>query len=354
MNAMRWRQLWAVFRLEVGKSFLSRRGLWIYALALLPVLLFGGHALLSQRQHRERIAKATPGATREMFRSIHTGMPREEVLRLLPKPNRQFSFRRRGEDREFLSYSDGATEWNISLRAGKVSAVNTRSDCDLAEDTMIFAGVFQFFYLRLAVFFGCVFVFINLFRGEILDKSLHYYFLAPVRREIVVIGKYLAGLVATIVIFVGSVALQLALLYAHLDSAAIEAYLANGNGWQHAASYLGVTALACVGYGSVFLAAGVLVRNPLVPAALILLWESINGVLPAALRQVSVIYYLKSLCPVEVPIGRDVPPPLALLALNVDPAPAWIAIPGLFAVTALLVWVAARRARRMEISYAAD
>lgn len=354
MNALRWRQLWAVFRLEIGKSFLSRRGLWIYALALLPVLLFAGHAFISQRQQRERAEKATPGATRELLRSIHTGMPREEVLRLLPKPNRQFTFRRRGEQREFLSYSDGTTEWNISLREGKVSAVNTRSACDLAEDTVIFAGVFQFFFLRLAIFFGCVFVFINLFRGEILDKSLHYYFLAPVRREIVVAGKYLAGLVATTVIFVVSVALQLAFLYGHLDGAAVDAYLTNGNGWQHAAAYVGVTALACVGYGSVFLAAGVLVRNPLIPAALILLWESINGVLPAVLRKFSVIYYLKSLCPVEVPIGRDVPPPLALLALNVDPAPAWVAISGLCVVTILLVWIAARRARRMEISYAAD
>ena len=94
MNSIRWRQLWAVFRLEIGKSFLSRRGLWIYALALLPVLLFAGHALYAQRQHRERADKATPGATRELLRTIHPGMPREEVLRLLPKPNRQFSFRR--------------------------------------------------------------------------------------------------------------------------------------------------------------------------------------------------------------------------------------------------------------------
>lgn len=354
MNPMRRRQLWAVFRVEVGKSFLSRRGVWIYALALLPVLLYAGHAVEARREHRARAANATPGATPELLRSIRPGMARDEVLRLLPKPNRQTSFRRRGEWRELLSYSDGETEWNVSIRAGKVSSVHTRSDCDLAEDTMIFAGVFQFFYLRLAIFFGCVFVFINLFRGEILDKSLHYYFLAPVRREIVVVGKYLAGLAATTAVFVASAALQIAFLYGHLNAAATDAYLVNGAGWQHAAGYLGVTALACAGYGGVFLAAGVLVRNPLIPAAVILLWESINGVLPAALRQISVIYYLKSLCPVEAPIGRDVPPPLALLALNVNPSPAWIAIPGLFAVTVLLVWVAARRARRMEISYAAD
>jgi len=31
---------------------------------------------------------------------------------------------------------------------------------------MIFAGVFQFFYLRLAIFFGCLGMFMYLFRGR--------------------------------------------------------------------------------------------------------------------------------------------------------------------------------------------
>ena len=41
----------------------------------------------------------------------------------------------------------------------------------------------------------------NLFRGEVVDRSLHYYFLAPVRREVLVVGKYLSGLIATIALF---------------------------------------------------------------------------------------------------------------------------------------------------------
>src|SRR5437867_2885142 len=51
---------------------------------------------------------------------------------------------------------------------------------------MIFAGLFEGFILRTVVFFGCAWIFMNLFRGEIVDKSLHYYFLAPVRREVLV------------------------------------------------------------------------------------------------------------------------------------------------------------------------
>src|SRR5262249_38295542 len=150
------------------------------------------------------------------------------------------------------------------------------------------------FFLRLAIFFGCVGVFTNLFRGELLDKSLHYYLLTPLRREVLVIGKYLAGLIATIVIFTTSTALQLWTLSWHFERSEISAYL-DGPGWDHALAYLGVTVLACVGYGSVFLAAGLLFKNPIIPAAAVEVWESLNIFLPAALKKISVIFYLQSL-----------------------------------------------------------
>ena len=59
--------------------------------------------------------------------------------------------------------------------------------CNLEEDTHIMAVIFQVYYLRLGLFFGCMGLFTWLFRGEIVEKSLHYYFLSPLRRE--VLGK---------------------------------------------------------------------------------------------------------------------------------------------------------------------
>ena len=60
--------------------------------------------------------------------------------------------------------------------------------------------------------------------------------------------------------------------------------------------------LGCVGYGSVFLALGLYVRNPIVPAAVLLAWEGVNGILPHALQKLSILYYLQSLCPVPAPM----------------------------------------------------
>src|SRR5262245_49909220 len=53
-----------------------------------------------------------------------------------------------------------------------------------------FGYIYEALVLRTMVFFGCAWIFMNLFRGEVVDKSLHYYFLAPLRREVLVAGKY--------------------------------------------------------------------------------------------------------------------------------------------------------------------
>src|SRR3984893_11335329 len=101
MKALWIRQIAAVIRLEMKKSFFARRGLWVYLLALMPLVLFAGHSI--------------------------------EVI-IHQKP------------------------------------------CDFGEDTNIFATVFQLLDMRLTIFFGCLGIFMNLFRGELLDRSLHYYF----------------------------------------------------------------------------------------------------------------------------------------------------------------------------------
>jgi ABC-type transport system involved in multi-copper enzyme maturation permease subunit len=266
------------------------------------------------------------------------------VLRLEMKKT---FFARRGLWIYLLAFSPvalyGAHSFN-ELRQGRL--------CDFGEDTNIFAGVFQIFYLRLAVYFGCVGIFMNLFRGEMLNKSLHYYFLAPLRREVLLAGKYLAGLLVAIVVFSLSTLVQFAAMYAHYDSNTVRAYLLESGGAAHLAAYLGATVLACIGYGSVFLAAGVLFRNPIVPAGLILVWEAINAFLPAILQKFSVIYYLKSLCPIQIPANSA--PPLSLITINVDPMPAYIAVPGLLALAAVVLALASLRVRKMEINYATD
>jgi ABC-type transport system involved in multi-copper enzyme maturation permease subunit len=277
MKTLWFTQIAAVLRLEMRKTFFSRRGLWVYLLAFAPLLIFGGHSMTMLIRHRP---------------------------------------------------------------------------CDFGEDTNIFAGMFQLLNLRVVLFFGCLGIFLNLFRGEVVDRSLHYYFLAPLRREVLVVGKFLAGIIAAVFIFTTSTVLQWCAMYAHFPITTISAYLRDGNGLSHLVAYAGTTALACVGYGSVFLLMGALFRNPIFPAAAILIWESINAFVPPLLQKISVIYYLKSLCPIEAP--PEVGPPLSLLIVNADPVSPSLAIGGILLFTVMVVVVTALQVRRMEINYGVD
>src|SRR5260370_8315716 len=64
--------------------------------------------------------------------------------------------------------------------------------CSLDEDTTVLAAIFQLYYLRLGIFFGVMGIFTWLFRGQIVQRTLHYSFLAPLRRELLIIVKFLA------------------------------------------------------------------------------------------------------------------------------------------------------------------
>jgi ABC-type transport system involved in cytochrome c biogenesis permease component len=267
------REVAAVWSLEVRKRFWGRRALWIYLLALAPVLICGGHSLSQMRR-------------------THVG-------------------------------------------------------CTIGEDMQIYAGIFQFFYLRLGIFFGCVGIFSNLIRADVLDKTLHYYLLTPVRREALIAGKYLSGLTAAVPLFVMSVAASYVLVAIHFGELQMD-FLTIGPGGRHLGWYLVTTALACAGYGAVFLLAGLLFQNPMITAAIVTVWEAGNAFLPAVLARISVIHYLKSLTPVDVPVDAG---PFALLVAVIEPTPPEIAIPGVLALAALAVGYACQRARRFEISY---
>src|SRR5262249_16125467 len=76
-----------------------------------------------------------------------------------------------------LVYFDGRREAQFSFVDGKLDRIRTNRPLDLDEDRAVFAGIFQYFYLRLAIFFGCLGMFMYLFSGEMSNRTLHYWFL---------------------------------------------------------------------------------------------------------------------------------------------------------------------------------
>jgi hypothetical protein len=252
-----------------------------------------------------------------------------------------------------VTYFDGRRTARLLFVDGKVQRRDIHRVLDFEEDRAIFAGIFQYFYLRLAIFFGCLGIFMYLFRGEMSNRTLHFWFLAPARREVLLAGKYAAGLMASAAIFGGGALLTLAAMIWPHDAVEVQAWW-NAGGMGHVFWYAAAAALGCVGYGSVFLAVGLYVRNPIIPAAVLLAWEWVNGILPHALQKMSILYYLQSLCPVPAPMDDDTPALIRLLAAPAAPASRPGAILGLLLLTAVVLWIAGLAVRRMQISYGTE
>jgi len=351
-------QILAVMRLEMKKTFFAKRGMWVYLLAFAPVVLYLVNSINNPRERQRLSDIATDHrVSAQALNAIEEGVTRDEVIEQLGEPYKQHIGKTRRGNREheygFLRYTDGESDVTLHLYDGNVVRISHRRLDNLERSQTMFATSFQFYFLRLAIFFGCVGVFVNLFRGEMLDKSLHFYLLTPMRREVLLTGKYFAGLLATVVIFTSSTALQWFAMLWQFDRSVIADFLTNAGGHQLWA-YLGVTALACVGYGSIFLAIGLLFKNPVVPAAVILLWESINPFLPEALKKISMIFYLQSLSPVDAARDGNMPPIFSLLISPTEPATPAFAITGILLLTLIVLVGASFLARRLEINYSTD
>ena len=350
MNAaFRIRQTWIIARLLLRRAFFFRRSSWVYLLALFPAVVFFIYGIQMKVQHRLIPSRATSAA---LLESIPEGIRENEVIEKVGIPIKDRSYQNKHTKQQIrhMQYYDGERWWYLNFRDGILQNKNNQQMFNFNQDRLAFAGMFQFYYLRLAIFFGCLGIFANLFRGEMLDKTLHFWFLAPARREVLLAGKYLAGVIAAVLVFtVGAVLAFAMMLWPH-HTAQVTAYWQD-QGLSHLFWYASAAALGCIGYGSVFLAFGLIFRNPIFPAIIVLFWESINGVLPKLLQKFSVLHYTQSLCPVPVPTDDSMPLLLRLLISPADPPSTFTAVFGFFVVTALVLLVTSQIVRRLEINY---
>jgi len=227
--------------------------------------------------------------------------------------------------------------------------VDSRRGMDMGDDTQVLAGIVQLYYVRLGIFFGCLGIFSRLIRGEMIERSLHYYLLSPVRREVILLAKFFAGAVSAVVLFGGAVVADFVLMYVGYGAAGWD-YMLHGQGAAQIEAYLLITVLACLGYGSLFLLLSLMFRNPMPGALLLWGWEAINPVMPSLLQKFSVASHLRHLMPVSVPAEGI----FALLTVETEPVSASVAVAGLLALIAVVLVYSCYRMRRLEIRYMTD
>src|SRR5262249_6794573 len=158
MKRVWWAQVKAVIRLELRKTFFARRGLWIYFLALLPVLLFVGYSIANSYQLKQSSGVARSGEKKLTYQdlsAIHSDMTKAELIAALGKPTVVFRWEdQRSDDsgkitivpHEEYRYSDGVNDLYVNIADGKVDTLRIQEGYNLGRDSIMFAGVFQFFF----------------------------------------------------------------------------------------------------------------------------------------------------------------------------------------------------------------
>jgi ABC-type transport system involved in multi-copper enzyme maturation permease subunit len=225
----------------------------------------------------------------------------------------------------------------------------THHPMGMSDDTDVLAGIVQLYYIRLGVFFGCLGIFSRLIRGEMIERSLHFYLLSPVRRELLLLCKFVAGSFSAVLLFGSAIVADFALMYAGFGAAGRD-YVFNGPGLGQLVAYLAIIVLACLGYGAVFLLLSMMFRNPTPAAMLVLGWEAINPVLPSLLQKLSVASYLRHLMPVSVSAQSI----FALLTVETEPVSAWAATLGLLLLIVVVLFYSCYRIRTLEIRYTTE
>jgi ABC-type Na+ efflux pump permease subunit len=153
---------------------------------------------------------------------------------------------------------------------------------------MIWVLFIRFTIPMLGVFYGT-----SLIADEVDDKTLTYLFTRPVQRGAVLVGKYLAYLVCTVLVVLPSVMVVYFLIVPLAEiSSSFRLLLVD----------LGIMALGLAAYGALFALVGTILKRPLVAGLVFAFgWEQMAMLVPGYLRRFTLAYYLQGLVPHAMP-----------------------------------------------------
>jgi ABC-type transport system involved in multi-copper enzyme maturation permease subunit len=203
----------------------------------------------------------------------------------------------------------------------------------------VFGLMIWLLYLRfivpvLGVFYGTA-----LIADEVEDKTITYLFTRPIPRGSVLIGKYLAYLVCTVLLVLPSVVVVFFLTVPIGGDSIARAF-------PSLLSDLGMLVVGLASYGAVFALVGTRLKRPLVVGLVFAFgWEPAVLLFPGYLKQLTVAYYLQALVVHEMP--RDSTISLLLQVFRELPSVS-TSLLCLMLVVVLTLWQAVRAVESRE------
>jgi ABC-type transport system involved in multi-copper enzyme maturation permease subunit len=153
---------------------------------------------------------------------------------------------------------------------------------------MVWVLFIRFTIPVLGVFYGT-----SLIADEVDDKTLTYLFTRPVQRAAVLLGKYFAYMVCTVLVVLPAVMIAYFLIVPFREiGASFRLLLVD----------LGIMALGLAAYGALFALVGTVLKRPLVVGLVFAFgWEQLAMLMPGYLRRFTLAFYLQGLVPHAMP-----------------------------------------------------
>ena len=202
----------------------------------------------------------------------------------------------------------------------------------------LFGMIIWLLYIRfivpvLGVFYGTA-----LIADEVDDKTITYLFTRPIPRSAVLLGKYLAYLVCTVLLVLPSVMLVYFFVVPLTGSI--------GDSFPSLLEDLAMLAVGLAAYGAVFALVGARLKRPLVIGLVYAFgWEPAVLLFPGYLKRLTVGYYLQALVPHAMPNDSAV----SILMQAFREVPSLLAsLTALAVITAVTLWQAGEAVERRE------
>jgi ABC-type transport system involved in multi-copper enzyme maturation permease subunit len=209
----------------------------------------------------------------------------------------------------------------------------------MVTGSTVFGLIIWLLYIRfiipiLGVFFGT-----SLIADEVDDKTITYLFTRPIPRRAVLLGKYLAYVVCTILLVLPSVILVFFLIVPMGGSSIAGEFPA-------LLTDLAMLALGLIAYGAVFALVGTRMKRPLITGLVFAFgWEPAVLLFPGYLRRLTVAYYLQALVKHEMPQDSAAG---VLLTLFREVPSVPVSLLGLAVIVGLSLWSAGRAVENRE------
>jgi ABC-type transport system involved in multi-copper enzyme maturation permease subunit len=199
---------------------------------------------------------------------------------------------------------------------------------------MIWLLYIRFIVPVLGVFYGTA-----LIADEVEDKTITYLFTRPIARSAVLLGKYFAYLLCTVLLVLPSVVLVYFLIVPIAGGSV-------GGAFPSLVKDLGMLAVGLAAYGAVFALVGTRLKRPLVAGLVFAFgWEPTVLLFPGYLKRLTVAYYLQALVTHEMPQDSAIS---VLMQVFHEVPGVLVSLLSLAIIVALTLWQAGRAVEQRE------